>query len=271
MAELRVATCQFPVSADIDANLRHLCRQMRLAVSRGARAAHFCEGALSGYAGTDFDNFDRFDWSGLAAAHTAVADLAGGLGLWVVVGSAHRLSPPHRPHNSLYVIDDSGRLVDRYDKRFCSGDEKGRIGDLAHYSPGDHFSVWTIDGVTCGALICYDYRYPELYRSYKKLGVQLVFHSFHAANASSDRVAEIGAAIGAELRRSNPAASPTYPGITMRAAITAAAACNYVWISCPNSSAPQSLWPAWRDRAMSGVLNSGSLVNDPRSQDRSRF
>jgi predicted amidohydrolase len=178
MAVLPVATCQFPVSADIDANLRQVLEQMRLAASRGARVAHFCEGALSGYAGTDFENFERFDWRRLGAAHEAVADLAGELGLWVVLGSAHRLNPPHRPHNSLYVIDDSGRLVERYDKRFCSGDEEESIGDLAHYSPGDHFSVWTIDDVTCGALICYDYRYPELYRGYKKLGVDLVFHSF---------------------------------------------------------------------------------------------
>lgn len=171
MAELSVATCQFPVSSQIDANLGWIRKQMRLAASRGARVAHFCEGALSGYAGTDFDSFEDFDWDHLADATAQVADLAGRLGLWLVVGSAHRLSAPHRPHNSLYVIDDSGRLIERYDKRFCSGDTEGTTGDLSHYSPGDHSSVWNIDGVCCGALICYDYRYPELYRAYKSLGV----------------------------------------------------------------------------------------------------
>ena len=35
----------------------------------------------------------------------------------------------------------------------------------------------------------------------------------------------------------------------MPAAMTAAAACNHVWISCPNSSAPQSCWPAFFVRA----------------------
>jgi predicted amidohydrolase len=179
--------------------------------------------------------------------------------------------------------------------------------DLAHYSPGGHFSVWSIDGVRCGALICYDYRYPESYREYKKRGVQLVFHSFHAANASPEGIAEISAAIGTGLGKLNPAATHTYPGITMPAAMTTAAACNYVWISCPNSAAPQSCWPAffvradgittgrlrrnvpgvlissvdtrqelydstapWRDRAMAGVLHSGTLVSDPRSSDRTR-
>lgn len=87
--------------------------------------------------------------------------------------------------------------------------------------------------------------------------------------------------------------------------MTAAAAASHLWISCPNSSAPESLWPsffvradgvtvgrlrrnragvlistadtdeelydstaAWRERAMKGVLHSGTLVTDPRSTDR---
>jgi predicted amidohydrolase len=40
--------------------------------------------------------------------------------------------------------------------------------------PGSYFSVWGIDRVCCGALICYDYRYPELHRGTKR-GVRLVF------------------------------------------------------------------------------------------------
>ena len=306
MSVLQVATCQFPVSADIGANLRYVKRQMVTASRRGARVAHFPEGALSGYAGADFATFDGYDWDRLHAATAEIAEHARRLRLWLVLGSAHRLSGSHKPHNCLYVISDSGQIVERYDKRFCSGDPDGRSGDLAHYSPGSHFSVWTIDDVCCGALICYN-RYPELYREYNKRGVQLVFHSFHAANASPGRFAAIGAAIGAGLGKLNPAATHTYPGITMPAAMTTAAACNHVWISCPNSSAPQSCWPAffvradgittgrlrrnvpgvlvstvdtrqelydstaaWREQAMAGVLHSGTLVSDPRSGDRTR-
>ena len=283
MAVLKVATCQFPVSADIGANLRYVIRQMGLASQRGARVAHFPEGSLSGYAGTDFASFAGFGWDQLDEAFAAVAEAARKLGIWVVLGSAHRLSDGHKPHNSSYVISDSGQITERYDKRFCSGDSAERTGDLAHYSPGRHFSVWSIDGWICGALICYDYRFPELYREYKKRGVQLMF-----------------AAV-------NRSATHTYPGITMPASMTAAAAANHVWISCPNSSAPQSCWPAffvradgvttgrlrrnvpgvlvstvdperelydstaaWRARAMSGVLHSGTSVDDPRSEDRTR-
>jgi deaminated glutathione amidase len=305
VARLTVATCQFSVSADIAGNATCIKRQMTRASRGGARVAHFPEGALSGYAGTDFEAFDGFDWQALRHATADIAGHARDLGIWLVLGSAHRLSGENKPHNSLYVINDSGHIVDRYDKRFCAGGVSGLTGDLAHYSPGDHFSVWTIDGVRCGALICYDYRFPELYREYARRGVQLVFHSFHAANAPRDRITAIGDAIGTRYRSLNRAATFTFPGITMPAAMTAAAASNHVWISCPNSSAPESCWPAffvradgvttgrlrrnvpgvllstvdtteelydstgpWRQAAISGTLHSGELVSDPRSDDR---
>jgi deaminated glutathione amidase len=59
---IRVATCQFPVSARIEANLSYVRRQVRAAKQRGADVAHFPEGALSGYAGTDFETFAGFDY-----------------------------------------------------------------------------------------------------------------------------------------------------------------------------------------------------------------
>ena len=73
MAVLTIATCQFPVSADTGANLGFARRQLSLASQRGARVAHFPEGALSGYAGPDFDTFAGFDWELL---RDAVGDIA---------------------------------------------------------------------------------------------------------------------------------------------------------------------------------------------------
>lgn len=306
MAKLTVATCQFPVGARIDANCRHIMRQMRHAKEQGADVVHFPEAALSGYAGVDFADHRGFDWELLENCARRVTQLAAGLRLWVVLGSAHRLTAPHRPHNSLYVVDDSGRLVDRYDKRFCSGDPEARTGDLAHYTPGDHPVLFTVRGVRCATLICYEYRFPELYRDCVRRGAQLVLHSFHAGNMSAAKHAAIREAIGEDVLRHNTA--DTYPGITMPAAMTAHAAANHVWISCPNSSAAESCWGAffvradgvttgrvprnrtgvlisevdtaaplydstehWRGRAMDGVLNSGTPVADPRSEQRTRL
>jgi predicted amidohydrolase len=186
--KLIVATCQFPVDADIRRNTEYVLRQMRHAKARGADVAHFPETSLSGYAGVDFASYRRFDWDLLAECARRVLDLARELKLWLVVGSTHRLTGRHKPHDSLYIVDDDGNLVDRYDKMFCAGDHNSKVGDLAHYSPGNHFAVFDLKGVRCGALICHEYRYPELYREYKKRGVDLIFHSYHAGHVTPKRL-----------------------------------------------------------------------------------
>jgi len=92
MAVLKVATCQFPVSADIEQNAGWIARQLGEAAHRGCRVAHFPEGALSGYAGADFGTFTGYDWDALARATDRVRERAAELGIWVVAGSAHRFS-----------------------------------------------------------------------------------------------------------------------------------------------------------------------------------
>ena len=217
-----------------------------------------------------------------------------------------RLNGRHKPHNSVYIIDDRGKIVDRYDKRFCAGEPPSRPGELAHYSPGDHLSVFSIRGVRCGVLICHEYRYPELYREYKKKGVEVVFHSYHAGNVPARRLELLRAQVGKEFHRLNRGS--TLPGITMPASMQAAAASSHVWISCSNTSARESCWPgffvrpdgvitgrlrsntagvllssveprkrlydstaAWRDRVMRGRYHSGTLIRDRRSRNRAEL
>ena len=68
MKSLRVATCQFPVEADIAGNLRYTLRQIRRAAEQGARVIHFSECSLSGYAGVEFPDISHLDWDALVAA-----------------------------------------------------------------------------------------------------------------------------------------------------------------------------------------------------------
>ena len=55
--KLIVATCQFPVDADIQRNTEYVLRQMRDARARSTDVAHFPEACLSGYAGVDFATY----------------------------------------------------------------------------------------------------------------------------------------------------------------------------------------------------------------------
>lgn len=274
--KLRVATCQFPVSGSISENADWIRRQMLQAHEQEANVVHFSEVAFSGYAGVDRPDMSDYDWDLHDREFRSILDRAKQLQLWVVLGSAHRLSGDNKPHNSLYVINDSGEVVDRYDKRFCTG------GDLKYYSPGDHFVNFQIGQVRCGLLICYDIRFPELYRQYSKAGAQVIFHSFHNA------------------RRKRPGIHPKI----MPPTIQARAATNGMFVSANNSSVPRA-WPSifvtpdgliesqleadqpgvmvntvdtsrkyydasrsFRQQSIDGIWNSGEIVDDPRSRDR---
>lgn len=179
---LNIATCQFPVCGDINHNAQQIGNLMRQAADRGAEIAHFSEGALSGYAGVDFDSFAGYNWPQLKDRTQEILALAGQLKLWVALGSAHPLTPPNKPHNCLYLIGPDGTLKDRYDKRF------GTEMDLLHYTPGNHFVFFDINGVKCSLLICFDLRFPELYRPLSQEGVKCVFQSFYNARQKGPSV-----------------------------------------------------------------------------------
>ncbi|MCI0498588.1 MAG: carbon-nitrogen hydrolase family protein [Planctomycetales bacterium] len=204
---IHVATCQFPVCTDIEANASQIRTLMRQAAEQGADIAHFPECALSGYAGADFDSFDGYPWDLLKDKTQEIIDLAGQLKLWAALGSSHRLTAPHKPHNCLYLISPDGRLADRYDKRFCTDI------DLDNYTPGDHFVFFDIHGVKCSLLICFDLRFPELYRALYKEGVKCIFQSFYNARQK-------GPSVHTEI---------------MRQTMQANAADNGFWVSMTNS------------------------------------
>jgi predicted amidohydrolase len=204
---LRIATCQFGVTGNIDANADHITRQMQQAAGQGADIAHFSECALSGYAGVDFESFAGYDWAKLKDRTLEIIALAGELRLWIALGSSHLLTPPHKPHNSLYLIGADGTLKDRYDKRF------GTEMDLLHYTPGNHFVVFDINGVKCALLICFDLRFPELYRQLYTQGVNCIFQSFYNARQQ-------GPSVHTEI---------------MRQTMQANAANNGMWASMTNS------------------------------------
>jgi predicted amidohydrolase len=91
------------------------------------------------------------------------------------VGSCHRLSLPHRPHNSLYVISDRGEVATRYDKRFLSHTEV-----TGWHTPGRKPCVFEVGGWRFGCVLCIEVHFPELFHEYAELGVDCVLLSAYA-------------------------------------------------------------------------------------------
>jgi len=110
---LKVAACQFAVGVSVKRNSRTICGFLRKAKKVGVDIVHFSECALSGYVGTDFPNFEGYDWDLLRQETEKIMALTAELRLWVVLGSTHRLTEPNKPHNSLYLVNPKGKIVDR--------------------------------------------------------------------------------------------------------------------------------------------------------------
>ncbi len=183
--KLRVASCQFPVSADIASNARWIRQYMSDAKEAGAHLLHTSESCLSGYAGTDFDSFDGFDWDLLRHETRRLCRLARELDLWLVLGSTHFLDAETKPTNCLYLIDPHGQIVDRYDKSMCT------LGDQRHYSAGDRLVTRDIQGVRVGLAICYDVCWPQVYAAYHEKGATVMLHSFYNARGRGENCLDV--------------------------------------------------------------------------------
>ncbi|MBN1588740.1 MAG: hypothetical protein JW888_04430 [Pirellulales bacterium] len=82
---LRLAICQFPISADISKNARRIRGQIQQAKQKNADLVHFPETALSGYARDDHKTLDNLDWGLLRHEMQSIMALAEQTGLWVVL------------------------------------------------------------------------------------------------------------------------------------------------------------------------------------------
>lgn len=162
---LKVAAVQFRSCRDLDKNVAGITAQIRRLGKVGVRVAVFPECALTGY----FEDVVKATSAArLAEAERRVADACREAGVYAVVGTPHRDGV--KLYNSAAVIDPSGRVIERYHKI-----------QLAESwpTPGDHLSVFRVDGLPCSVIICHDERYPELVRLPVLAGARVVFYISH--------------------------------------------------------------------------------------------
>lgn len=106
---------------------------------------------------------------------TTVANWAKEYKIWVVIGAFPIINDvTNKPHSRMLVYNDLGELCCFYDKIHLfdvqvSADEFYNESDT--YNAGSDYKIFEIDGVKFGCSICYDVRFPELYRYYALEGV----------------------------------------------------------------------------------------------------
>ena len=108
---------------------------------------------------------------------TAVQGWARDLGMAIVAGSiAERVDGDVRLRNTSVAFDRDGHQVAVYRKihQFDVDLEHLRVRESDTDAPGTGPVIATLDGVQVGLTICYDLRFPELYRAYGVAGATVV-------------------------------------------------------------------------------------------------
>jgi len=190
MSSLKIAVSQMTVVADCRENSKTIQDLMRRAAEKGCTLIQFPEGALSGYAKEQIENWSDIDWIALEDELEAIKNAAKRFNIWVVVGSTYRLPEPDWPNNSLYVISDKGEVVARYDKRILSFTEQ-----RDWYSAGEKPVLFTVNGLKIGLALCIEIQFPEIFDAYRRQGADVVLLSAYTDNPMFSVTAQAHASI----------------------------------------------------------------------------
>lgn len=179
-AVVRIAAVQMASGPNVSANLNEAGRLIEIAASQGARLV-----ALPEYFGImgmkDSDKVMVREEPGQGLIQDFLRETARRHRIWLVGGSVPlAASVPAKVRNSCLVFDDQGRQVARYDKIHLFGFEFGseRYSEQKTIEPGD--KIVTVDSPfgRIGLSVCYDLRFPELYRSMGDVDIILVPSAF---------------------------------------------------------------------------------------------
>ncbi|WLQ14579.1 carbon-nitrogen hydrolase family protein [Hahella aquimaris] len=183
MSKFTLAIVQLVSTSDIEQNLARVERWVAEAASGGAQLVLLPE------------NFALFESKrsldiGAAEADSEgpirrfIAGLAKRFGVWIIAGSLPCAQRPDgasingRVRSACWVFDDSGDTVARYDKIHLFDvdvkDAYGAYRESAIFEPGEQVVVIDTPWIRIGLSICYDLRFPELFRAMAEQGAELV-------------------------------------------------------------------------------------------------
>ena len=173
--ELRVALIQTDAGPDLEANIARAAELADRAAADGARLVALPE--YLQYRGPD-DGF-RASARAIPGPFTEpFAEIARRHGCWILAGSlAEPSADPQRPYNTSALIGPDGEIAARYRKihLFDVDVEHGPADtESARVSAGTEPVIADIDGAKLGMTICYDLRFPELYRTLALAGAEIL-------------------------------------------------------------------------------------------------
>jgi predicted amidohydrolase len=171
---MRVAVCQLNARDDRGQNLRVARGLLNQAADSGARLAVLPE--YVDYLGPGAGAPKPEPVDGEFGSY--FADAARELGMWVHAGSFHEIGPdPERTYNTSLLFAPDGSLAATYRKIHLYDVEiPGRVSywESRSVAPGTAPVVAQVDDLQLGMSICYDLRFPELYRQLAVAGATVL-------------------------------------------------------------------------------------------------
>lgn len=177
---IKMAAIQMASGPHVSANLSEAERLIEIAVNQGAKLVVLPEYfAIMGLKETDKVAVREIEGKG--QIQDFLSKTAKKHKIWLIGGSVPLASSsPNKVRNSCLVYDDKGRLAARYDKIHLFGLDLGN----EHYheektiEPGNAIKVIDTPFGKIGLSICYDLRFPELYRAMGEVNIIVVPAAF---------------------------------------------------------------------------------------------
>jgi nitrilase len=176
----RIAAVQMASGPKVQGNLQEATRLVELAAATGARIIALPEYfAIMGM--KDTDKVAARERDGEGPIQSWLAETAKKHGVWLVGGSVPMQSAVEgKVRNSCLVYNPQGERAARYDKIHLFGFEMGteRYSEERTIEPGDKVVTLDTPYGRLGLSICYDLRFPELYRAMGDVDIILVPSAF---------------------------------------------------------------------------------------------
>jgi nitrilase len=172
---------------EVDANLEEAGRLIEVAVAKGAKLVALPE-YFPIFGLDERDKVKVREEEGRGPIQAFLSSAARRHGIWLVGGSVPLVATvPNKVRNSTLVYDDRGKVVARYDKIHLFGFEMGgeSYAEARTIEPGER--IVTVDSPfgRLGLSICYDLRFPELYRAMKEVDLILAPSAFTATTGKA--------------------------------------------------------------------------------------
>lgn len=172
-ANKRLAVIQMNSQPDIAVNLAQAHELLTQAKTQGACVALLPEMFLT---------LDGKQYRSIAQAPYYVALLgewARQLQLWIIAGALPQATHEDaRVSSACLVFNDQGQQVARYNKIHLFdaevSDDQGRYRESDHFAPGQDVVVVDTPCGRLGLAICYDLRFPELFRQLREQGAEII-------------------------------------------------------------------------------------------------